>query len=337
MPLMVCFAALAVWKIVSGVKSALQSGYATRILVLILAVIIGVVLVELMSIARITEVFPILTATKAHALRVGATALLIVLVAYLLHEILSQVSSRKTAVAALIVPTVLAVLIFVSGRPMADNWRQWQSPLHVGRGIVRQEFFLPAGLQLPDSAELKLDMLPSHGSGYDLVIRVNGEEVKRYSGGVNRSDADIPDRSYYSNLYDIRGEERKPVHSWYTVPLSLESMAPGERIQVEVRVEANGEESGFVTVFGNYSEKDATYDGPSLFSPGVLRDTSLYKYLAQGDFRMRRRIMLGGAGLSSFYNGRKWSVADLSLEQGRQYGRYRIFLVLTYDDKHVVI
>lgn len=337
MPLMLCFSALAAWKLVSGVKSAFQSGYTTLIVLLLSAVIVGVMFVELMSIARITEAFPILTVTKAHAIRVGATVLLIMLISYLLYQILSHGSPRKTEVTAAIVPLALAVSMFVVGRPIAENWRQWHSPLHAGGGMVRQEFFLPPNLKPPNSAELRLDMLPSHRGGYDLVIRVNGEEIRRYRGGVKRRDADIPDQSSYTNLYEIRGEQREPVHAWYTVPLSLEKIVPGERIQVEVEVEAGGGESGFVTVFGDYSQRDDAYDGPSLLSPGLLADTSLYKYLVEGDFRMRRQALLSGSGLSSFYNGHNWSVADLSIKPGRQYGRYRIFLLLKYDDKKVVI
>jgi hypothetical protein len=47
---------------------------------------------------------------------------------------------------------------------------------------------------------------------------------------------------------------------------------------------------------------------------------------------MRRRVPLIGAARSSFYDGQAWSEADLSPIPGRQYGRFRIFLVLFYRD-----
>ena len=91
-------------------------------------------------------------------------------------------------------------------------------------------------------------------------------------------------------------------------------------------------------VFGDYPVADPrVYEGPSLFSPQYAADTSLYKYLATGDYRMHRRVRLSGTSRSSFYDGHAWSTTDLSAESGRQYGRYRIFLILTYANGYMIL
>ena len=88
-------------------------------------------------------------------------------------------------------------------------------------------------------------------------------------------------------------------------------------------------------MFGDYSPA-GSYPVPSLFSPRRNADTSVYKYLADEDFRLRRTIEVSGAARSRFRDGDHWSEQDLGVDGGRQLGRYRIFLLLEYP-QHVTI
>lgn len=336
MPLMICFAALAVWKLVDGLRSVWKSAHRNRIMFLILALILVIVSMQIMSLARILEIFPTLSAHIVRGFQVCTTILIITLIACIVIEIFSHSHGWKRALAGIVLPLALAILVLTVGRSKAYTWYQWESPLYANQGKIRQEFLLPSNLPLPYKAELKLDLLPSLTTGYDLVIKANGIEVKHYPGGLKRSDANLPEERSYTRLFEIRNEQTKPAHAWYTVPITLKNIVPGERLQFDVKVEGDKVNSGSVIVFGDYTLKYSIYEGSSLFSPSVFGDTSIYKYLTQGDFRMLRRIQLNGSANSSFHNDSEWSSSDLSSEPGRQYGRYRIFLVLSYENKQMV-
>lgn len=290
-------------------------------------------LVRLLSLPRLLSLMPLLDPKGAYGLRTGTIAFLIVLVFVSVVWVLCGVLSTRRAMAAMGVPLVLTVLVFLGGRPHYHVWREWWCPLSVGRGVIRQEFVLPEGLGSPNRAELKLDLLPGQTGDYDLVVRVNGREMRRYYGEPRGKDADLPKEDYYEILYELWHFYEEPVHAWYTIPLSPEIVSSGNRLEVEVWVEGK---TGSVTVFGDYPAPENSYDGPSPFSPELLADTSIYRYLGTGDFRMRRRIKPGGSSRSAFYTGGDWSYEDLCLEPGRRYGRYRIFLVLTHGDRLMV-
>lgn len=333
MPLMVCFAALAITVLWAGLKRGWCSRERRGLITLVMTLVVCMALVRLLSLPRLLSLMPLLDPKGAYGLRTGTIVFLIVLVFVSVVWVLCGVLSTRRAMAAMGVPLVLTVLVFLGGRPHYHVWREWWCPLSVGRGVIRQEFVLPEGLGSPNRAELKLDLLPGQTGDYDLVVRVNGREMRRYYGGPRGKDADLPKEDYYKILYELWHFYEEPVHAWYTIPLSPEIVSSGNRLEVEVWVEGK---TGSVTVFGDYPAPKNSYDGPSPFSPELLADTSIYRYLGTGDFRMRRRIKPGGLSRSAFYTGGDWSYEDLCLEPGRQYGRYRIFLVLTHGDRLTV-
>ncbi len=338
MPLMICFSAIAARKIIVGTRRLWHSPNRYRILIIILSLFAVIVLREILSLGRLLQLFPTLSAAIAHTIRVFMGQVIILTFAYVLIEIFCIDGQSKTSLAAkLLLPLALTILVFTAGRPKAYPWHQWKTPLYPGQAIARQEFFLPADLPLPEKAELKLDLLPTSRQGYDFVAKVNGKVIKQFSNGLERSDAALPAGRSYSLLFHVRNEKTKPPHAWYTVPVPLEMIQPGEQMRVDLEVIGNVEDSGFVTLFGDFSIEEQQYDGPSLLSPVYFQDTSIYKYLVQGDFRMRRKTHLNGLSKSSSYDGMGWSDSDLSIEPGRQFGRYRIFLVLTYKNRRIVL
>jgi len=246
-----------------------------------------------------------------------------------------QVELRWAVVTALLPFTVAVVLILV-GWPLANTWHRWRAPLAAGGGVVRQDVTLPSDLQTPLHAELRIDMLGSSG-GNDLVVSVNGEETRRFVGGPTRDNAVRPP-DYYFEVFEGQGLGRQRWRAWYAVPIPVELLAPGATLRFEARVEGNPNQGGPVMIFGDYNAPDEMiYDGPSPFAPPLNADMSMEKYLGDGDFRMRRRVVLTGSSRSSFYDGQGWSESDLSLESGRQYGRFRIFLLVTYADQRVLV
>lgn len=328
MPPMICFAGVAAAVISRGWHTAWQSGTRRRLLVLVLGAGVGLVAAAALSIERLLQWLP-LTPNAAHGVRVAVILLALAWVAYLAAELSQHVWKRATAFALLTPALAIAVLVVLFGRPLADTWHEWQSTLAPDRGIVSQEFVLPTSADAPQSGQLKLDLLPAAAGRYDVVVRVNGEEVRRYRGGLTRSDADLPRENYYQAIFTAQ-RRTEPEKAWYTVPIAPQYLVPGAHIAVEVALQAAGEPPGSLAILGDYAPAEAAYSGPSLRSPAVLADTSLFKYLTDGDYRMRRRVPLSGASRSRFYDGQSWSEQDLAFDAGRQQGRYRIFLVLVY-------
>jgi hypothetical protein len=174
-------------------------------------------------------------------------------------------------------------------------------------------------------------MLPEPPQGaYDVVVRVNGDEITRYRGAPTAADANLP-HDGYDLLYEVRRPAGEANKAWYVIPIPVALIAPGARVAVEVALEGR-ESDGSLVIFGDYPPDAATDIGPSLRSPRNNADTSISKYLVDGDSRLRRRMPH-----SRFHDGVGWTERDLAFDAGRQQGRYRIVLVLTYESGVVIL
>jgi 4-amino-4-deoxy-L-arabinose transferase-like glycosyltransferase len=327
MPMMICFAAVALAVLGRGGQLAWRAGQRTRLVTFAAVTLAGIVAATTVSIARLLQWLP-LTPDGAHAVRVTVILTLIVWLAYVVAELATRWWRRSTALALFAPSVVTAALVVLVGCPLAQNWREWQSTLAPNRGMVSQEFVVPAAIERPQSATLNLDLLPGPAGNCDVVVRVNGEEIKRYRGGVARGDGDLTADAYYQSIVVARGRTLMPERAWYRIPISPELITPGNRLTVELALEGDRDASGWLEIYGDYAPGAATYAVPSLFSPQLNADTSVYKYIAEGDFRLRRTIQLSDSSRSRFHDGHAWSEEDLGTDPGRQAGRYRIFLVL---------
>jgi 4-amino-4-deoxy-L-arabinose transferase-like glycosyltransferase len=330
MPMMICFAAVALAVLSRGGQVAWRTGHRRRLVALAAATVAGVAAATMLSIPRLMQWLPLMPDT-AHGVRVIVILALIVWLACVAADLANHLWRRSTALALLAPSIVIAALVVLFGRPLAQDWREWQSTLAPNRSVASQEFVLPTGIERPLSAELKLDLVPDPPGQADVVVRVNGQEIKRYRGGLARGDADLPPVAYCQAIVEARGRTQDPERAWYRIPISPELITPGNRLVVEIALEGDREEGGALEIFGDYPPDAATYAGPSLFAPQLEADSSFYKYIAEGDFRMRRSIHLVGSSRSRFYDGHAWSEQDLGTDPGRQSGRYRIFLMLAYE------
>jgi len=327
MPMMICFAAVALAVLSRGAAIAWRAGRRTHLLTGAAVTLAGLMVATTVGIPRLLQWLP-LTPDGAHGVRVAVILALIVWLAWVAAALAPPAWRRSTALALFAPSVVLAALVVLVGRPLAQDWREWQSTLTPNRGIVSQEFVVPAAVERPQSAALNLDLLPGPAGNGDVVVRVNGEEIKRYRGGVARGDADLPADFYYQSIVGARGRTLTPDRAWYRIPIPPELITPGNRLTVELALEGDPGTSGGLEIFGDYAPVAATYAVPSLFAPQRHADTSVYRYIAEGDFRMRRTIQLAGSSRSRFHDGHAWSEQDLGTDPGRQVGRYRIFLVL---------
>lgn len=331
-PLMLCCAALAAVTLARGVSACWRAGQMRRPVVLATAVVGLAALLRFFPVGRLVELTE-LPAGALHSVRVAVMLAAAGLSAAVVGLLVRREAARPWAVVTALLPLALAVLLLLVGWPLANTWHRWRAPLLAGVA-VRQDVTLPSDVQPPLRAELRIDLLGSSGDN-DVVVSVNGEEMRRFAGGPSRDNAVLPP-DYYFPIFDAQGLGRKPWRAWYAVPIPVERIVPSATLRVEARVDGSQKRGSPVMIFGDYAAPDETvYDGPSPFAPQLYGDTSIEKFLVDGDFRMRRRVTLRGSSHSSFSDGRDWSDADLSLERGRQYGRYRIVLLLTYAGQHV--
>ncbi len=336
-PLMLCCAGLALLWLGNGLRSCWQSERSRAVVLLVVTTLALIVALRVGSLGRLLDLSPALSPAVAHGLRTAVMMLVMVLVAALVFLLLHGVLPVGLALASALLPLAVGSLLFLVGRPPAVLWRQWPCPLTSGHGVVRQDFQLPAGQTPPSRAELRLDLIAAGKGVDDLVVTVDGHEARRFVGGPQRKDA-APTEEFYNQIFDGQGRSQRLWHAWYAVPVDARALAASGSLHVEARVEGQGTGGDAVTVFGDYPpDAGSAYDGPSVFSPGYFADTSVYKYLGDGDFRMRRRFPLSASARSSFFDGQAWTAADLSLAAGRQYGRYRIFLLLAYPDRRVYV
>jgi 4-amino-4-deoxy-L-arabinose transferase-like glycosyltransferase len=330
MAMMICFAAVAVAELSAGWQREWRAGRRRSLLVLATATAAALAATIGLSIERLVAV--VSEPEVANGLRIMLLLGLIVWLGYVAARLAPR--PRPSATMIVLAPfALIAALIVGFGRPLANDWREWRCTLGADGAVARQEFVLPAATERPRSALLKLDLLPGGTSGYDVVVRVNGVEARRYRTGLTRADAELPRQDYYEELLAARGRNGEAHRGWYPIDISPDLVSAGSRITVEVSLEGGGP-GDRVALLGDYSPDSTTYVGPSLFSPAMNGDTSIYKFLAGGDFRMRRSIRLAAAPAgsgSAFYDGARWSERDLARDAGRQIGRYRIFLLLDYD------
>ncbi|MFN8644621.1 MAG: hypothetical protein U0802_24265, partial [Candidatus Binatia bacterium] len=333
MPLMICFAGVAVADLSRGWQEAGRAG-ARRRVALAAATAAGLVALALAGgVAQVMAWLPV-GPQAANGIRVALLLAASGACAHLAAELARPLWPRARA--ALAPSLALVALMVVAGRPLARDWQEWRSTLTANRGIVGQGFALPEGLRPPAAAMLAIDMLPEPPRGaYEVVVRVAGSEVTRFRGAPTRADANMPGGDYQL-LYAVRSPHGEAEKAWYVIAIAPALITPGAQLEVEVALEGAASD-GALVVFGDAAPDPATYVGPSLLSPRNYADTSVFKYLVDGDFRLRRRTPLAGGAHSRFHDGVGWTDGDLAFDAGRQAGRYRIFLILAYDHGIVIM
>ncbi|MFI5394447.1 MAG: glycosyltransferase family 39 protein [Candidatus Binatia bacterium] len=338
-PLMICCAGVAVVRLGRGVGACRRANRLRAPAMLSGLMVISLVLLQAASLGRLAAAPFQLSAMQAYTLHRVLTVLVLVEGAALAFALLAAgvplagMVSRRWAVATAALPCLGGALIFLVGGTLANLWHQWTCPLTAG-DAVREDLAFPTALPLPARAEVRLDLAGYSAGQQDFVVMIDGVEAARFTGGPTLDNAVASEETAYAEIFAGQGRQPRPWHGWYAVALAPQLLAGAQRLRVEARVEGGGS----VVVFGDYPlDSAAIYDGPSPVSPELNVDTSVYKYLADGDFRLRRRYPLSGKSWSSYFDGHQWRTDDLSPLPGRQYGRYRIMLRLVYPNGQVLI
>jgi hypothetical protein len=260
---------------------------------------------------------------------VAAGLALLVAIAWAVRRRLAGRRRVPRPTAAVVAALAVAVFVLFVGRPLAVPWRAWGAPLAPG-AAAHVRLAIPADLPRPRAAELRIDLLAGRRAGCVVAVRVGGRPV---AGAV-----DAPTESYFTDLRTAQRRDGAPLPAWYRVTLAADAIVPGAPLDVVVTVEGDARGGACATLFGDYGvARTDAYDGPSPVSPELLRDSSLHKYLVDGEYRMRRTWSVRPVGTPSWEAAGIESSDDLSPLPGRQSGRYRIFLLLDVDGSLVIL
>lgn len=302
----------------------------------------------LLGLLSLVVVVPLLVAvsggsavTSAYLLTVSLKGLFVLSFGPLLYFISRATlgSKEATAVAAFAVLVLFVGLVLSAST--SKTWHEWTTRLSDPSQRVRQTIELPDTLELGSfkEAALMIDMQSGRGTSYDLMVEVNGEQTKRYEGGLSVDPSKFDSfHKFYNQLITARRMEPRDLRQWFEVPVDLSALADDEVVVVELYLASSTRGGGnYVDIYGDYAiSGERVFEGPSF--PLSPLDTSLYKYAHDDDFRLESRTRLESAqSASAFYEGFSWSYTDLSTDIGMQSGEYRVRLKLLRPDGTVVI
>lgn len=278
---------------------------------------------------RVLYFFPRLYFSAAFSIWVAVAAIAVLGTTFPIYVLVSPRLGGWRRIAAAILPPVVILAVFFSALKVHPHWQEWKVRLRNQGDIARQTVYLPPDLESYRSAEIKLDLLSGPGRDYDLIVRVDGVEVRCFERGL------VPDPgSYIANRRAfpifLREQRRRlnQVRQWYTIPVDIREFKGREIITVEVEFSPRGipGEEDWVDIWGDWDVLDDPhlFRGPTFSqSPGEL---SLYRYLFDDDWRIWRETELHARSEIDADESRRVEAGYLSPIPS---GRYRIYLLLS--------
>lgn len=244
------------------------------------------------------------------------------------------VSNRfKKGHAVLITLMPVSIIIFLSNLSSYNStWREWSAELSNPRQYVYQEISLPSlNPARIDKANLKIDMSSGAVREYDLIVEVNGKEVKRYQGlPISEGKFDLED--FYMQIMNVRGLRPDELRQWFSVALEPDLFKTTNSLKVRIYLEnIRPRSENFVKIYGDYRENPykriEVFKGPSFALN--KSEISHYKFAYSGEHRLDTEVRLQNIDVySEFFDGEILNKSDLSLDKGIQSGEYRIRLQL---------
>lgn len=303
---------------------------------LILFLILACILLLLVIFGRpaLTMAYlPGLSFPGAHLLQIVFFSLLCILLIPPLFIIYKkQVGGWRRYLAA-IGPSAFIFMVYFSALKVHPSWHEWSTRLSNSEQVVRQTIDLPEDLENYRSLDLKLDLVSGANRNYDLTVWVDGEMVRRFSGGLSPDSASWlpPDKRRAFPIY-LRATKRKmpDIRQWYTIPLDIKKLAGRKAIEVEIKFHPEEESADcYVDLFGDYkfTNQPNIFEGPT-FSKSPSR-LSLYKYLFDDDWRIWESVEVPTVERVDYTGHGKSRSDDLSPRPGIQSGSFRIFLELS--------
>ena len=250
---------------------------------------------------------------------------------------------------ASLLPILLLSISFAGWRLNDVNWHEWKVSLSRRNAKIIQEITLPSNLDLTKFEEpmLKVDMLGGLGKEYDVVVKVNGKEVKRYVKGL-KSDSGKFENNMHPELFQSAAEKfnknfsskvygEEDFRQWFSIPFDMSFIDLTKPLKIEIQLEGViDSKKNYLYIYGDYETTgENIYTGPSFAHTPF--ETSRWKFWAflsdreKADNRLHKVIPLRSVKtISAFYDGLVLKHNDLSNERGRQSGQYRIRLQMKH-------
>jgi len=233
--------------------------------------------------------------------------------------------ARSKKIVSAVFPCFVFVVFLNSWAIYHKSWRQWTAALSGSHKGIRQEIKLTKDyLERAKEAYLKIDMQQSRQPMGKLVLLVNDEPVKTYSGKLTVDGKPFP--GYFE--YRYMTVEPARMRRWFSIPVEISLLRKLNPVKIEMLYENTPDsKKGYINVYGDYplNNSDKFFAGP-LFARSDF-ETSILKYSYDGDYRLNGTVRLKSlATQSNFSNGRSWTARDLSPRPGIQTGYYRIRL-----------
>ena len=242
-------------------------------------------------------------------------------------------------------PLAIVMLLYNNEALTSKTWHEWESPLYSHHQKIKQIILLPSDFNLDDywKANVMIDMFPGGGQEYNFHVKVNGQQIKVYQGGIKAREGKFDHKFfgfYKSFFFDTYKLSHEDLRQWYEIALPLHFLKKNSTLVVECSLSGTVEyEKNYVMVFGDYttSVSENLFEGPCF--PRSDLDTALGKIMPySGDYRFEKVTTLSSRKtISEYYDGFEWQQKDLSSSRGIQSGSYRIRIELIDREGYQII
>lgn len=296
----------------------------------------------------LASVLPVDFLDTAPWLAVLADCICFALSLYLMRKhINALVAGKEGPAISLIIPwavTLLSCIVAAFYTVQSFDWREWSCGINEGQS-VRQIIRLPKTLPDAATAFVLFDM-GSDNLAPELTIKLNGEVLSEKPfplAELQPNNADI------LQCLAIQAEgmslDIRSFRNWWVVPCKKSLLRSGEDNSIEL---SYNDDSAHAIIYGDFqkpadlaSSKDGNRYLPSLRSFSYTKGFTTFDHR---DPRVFEEIPLegktvGGIRISGNKQKHIADIADLSDASGRQYGSYRIRLMIpsgTQKDKQSI-
>ncbi|MBY0358824.1 MAG: glycosyltransferase family 39 protein [Candidatus Obscuribacterales bacterium] len=334
MPSVIILAAFAFTSIFESKKGVLKLG-----LLLLTATI---TFAELAQSATLSRMFASLLPTTFFALSpwlawltgsllfISLTAAAVAIVLELIEQ-----SRQRPATMMLCLPTFIAIVVLWFFTVQSPDWKEWQSELTLPSQTIEQTIELPArpsGIDENQHCFLLLDCQSENLSA--LKIKVNGKLL---------SDQAFPLAQLQTNNDEIiqclalqcegMGKDIRTLRHWWVVPIETASLRWKAENTVSISLKSAGHS---ISIFGDYIQNGEAQELPALKTYSYTKAFCTFDI---NDARVLEPLKVQGKTIGPSFNRNK---EDLSLAGGRQYGKYRIRILVptgsnNWNNEHFVV
>jgi hypothetical protein len=324
MPIMFIFSSYFVF---SAAESYLSLDRKRKNTVILTFIVVGItyLLTKIISIPILLLLINKMLPEKAMVINLLVKNCLIVSLVGLIYALFDKLLNKKEKIITSLLPCLCFGILFNSGVLFQKDWKTWKVELHGREMRVRQEIVLSMdSIKDARGAYLKIDMEQSNEPIGSLRIMVNGEPIKVYQKSLS-----VENEPFFYFEYQYLVSDPARIRRWFSIPVSLSALKNDNPVDIELIYEDPGSGKGWVKLYGDYVVRgnEHLFYGP-LFAKDAFQ-TSIHKYIKDGDYRIKGSVLLHNLGSeSSYYNQGKWSSLDLSKRLGIQNGQFRIRLEL---------